>query len=431
MDVMWSALKKNLSLKKNCHKTYPSIFLHPSCYPNAAKMPETQEATASVKQAKLAGNAASCVLERLVVDATQTEAKCSNTSREANACLLYVLDFRGRNASPRPTFAFHKAKEMLSISRTFPSNYALEFGCRTLNVFFMSALIMEFLLFAATSYTDHILSSIGIFKTDKQVAQKKTSTRPAAHSVGLTHQVDIVIGGSEQEIYRSLKGAQEICSKLQDGRSVLCLQAMIELREKEADAAKIKFQECLFWPRGKNPEIEYLCFEQLMEINSLSTREQHLKWPIIYLLYACKTEHKWALHRAFLFLGDVFIIHNDEDTAINLFKVSLAGFTEMDVHHSRALCMLRLGDLAKKNGCTSEAIHFWRAAQPLFARSLQIKEVAQIDSRLGTCENAHQQALVTLETLNPPVQLVKEISGIPAKDPVDKDVEEQTVPIQV
>ncbi|KAF8179549.1 hypothetical protein K438DRAFT_1768911 [Mycena galopus ATCC 62051] len=252
---------------------------------------------------------------------------------------------------------------------------------------------------------------------------------PSLHATALWNigLIDIVIGGSEQEIYRSLKGAQEICSKLQDGRSVLCLQAMIELHEKKADAAKIKFQECLFWPREKNPEIEYLCFEQLMEINSLSTREQHLKGPIIYLLYACKTEHKWALHRAFLFLGDLFIINNDEDTAINLFKVSLAGFTEMDVHHSRALCMLRLGDLAKKNGRTSEAIHFWKAAQPLFAWSLQIKD----DSRLGTCENAHQQALVKLETLNPPVQLVKEISGIPAKDSVDKDVEEQTVPIQV
>ncbi|KAF8158750.1 hypothetical protein K438DRAFT_1860774 [Mycena galopus ATCC 62051] len=73
----------------------------------------------------------------------------------------------------------------------------------------------------------------------------------------------------------------------------------------------------------------------------------------------------------------------------------------MDVHHSRAQCMLHLGDLASKHGCTSEAINFWEAARPLFERTLQTKDVAQIDSRLATWEGDHHKALVKLESMHP------------------------------
>ncbi|KAF8146775.1 hypothetical protein K438DRAFT_2092589 [Mycena galopus ATCC 62051] len=253
----------------------------------------------------------------------------------------------------------------------------------------------------------------------------------ALWNIGL---IEIMIGGREEEICHSLKGAQEIFSKFEDRRSILCLQAVIELRERKADSAKIKFQECLYWPGAKNPDIECLCLEQLMEINSLPASKQHLEWPIIYILYASKAQHKWALHRAFLFLGDVFIANNDEDTATNLYHVSLAGFTEMDVHHSRAQCMLRLGDLAKKDGRTYEAITFWKAAQPLFAQSLQIKDVAQIDLRLATLENADQQRLLKLETLHAPTSdhlVTEENSEIGGKDSVHKEAEEHTIPITV
>jgi hypothetical protein len=62
------------------------------------------------------------------------------------------------------------------------------------------------------------------------------------------------------------------------------------------------------------------------------------------------------------------------------------GFTYMDVHRSRAQCMLRLGDLAKKQGDLSRAVEFWKESRPLFERSVQAKDFAQIDARLGAVE---------------------------------------------
>jgi zona occludens toxin (predicted ATPase) len=70
--------------------------------------------------------------------------------------------------------------------------------------------------------------------------------------------------------------------------------------------------------------------------------------------------------------------------------------------------MIRLGDLAEGQGCLSEAIAFWEEARPLFERSLQAKDVAQIDTRLSTVEKARQKALLELVTSHAPVHLVVE-----------------------
>ncbi|KAJ7847727.1 hypothetical protein B0H14DRAFT_3138434 [Mycena olivaceomarginata] len=107
------------------------------------------------------------------------------------------------------------------------------------------------------------------------------------------------------------------------------------------------------------------------------------KWPVIFLAYAHKSQKQLALHKALLFLGDVFSCTADWDTASNLYTVGLAGFTHMDVHRGRAQCLLRLGDLANRQGHCTEANTFWQTARPLFERSLQARDVAQIDKKLA------------------------------------------------
>jgi hypothetical protein len=66
--------------------------------------------------------------------------------------------------------------------------------------------------------------------------------------------------------------------------------------------------------------------------------------------------------------------------------------------------MVRLGDLANEQGHASQAISFWATARPLFERSLQAKDVAQIDVRLSTVDNASQKSLLQLTTLSAPDQ---------------------------
>ncbi|KAF8196230.1 hypothetical protein K438DRAFT_1760407 [Mycena galopus ATCC 62051] len=247
--------------------------------------------------------------------------------------------------------------------------------------------------------------------------QNSDSHAFALLNIGL---IDTMIGGAEENIYHNLKTAKGIFGR-ETVPGIICdfAQATMEHKEGKFDLAEVKFQECLSLSWGKDCQVVSFCLEQLANIWAWPVSRRQPKWAIIYLGFAWKFKQMLALHKALLFLGDVLIAHNDEGTAANVYQVALEGFTRMDVHRSRAQCMLHLGDLANKHGHISEAITLWTAARRLFERSLQTKDVTDIDSRLGTCENAHQQALIKL-TLCPPLELVKDkSSGNEGKDSVD------------
>ncbi|KAF8138007.1 hypothetical protein K438DRAFT_1947057 [Mycena galopus ATCC 62051] len=246
-----------------------------------------------------------------------------------------------------------------------------------------------------------------IFSGISETTSAEENNRAHASALFSIGVINIIIGGAEKEIPHNLKVAQSIMGN--HGHGIMMydlLQALIEFQEKKLDSAKIKFQKCLQLSWRKYHNVERLCFEKLANIKVWPTHKQQHKWPIIYLGYAYKYQYKLGLHKALLFLGDVFIADKDENTAATLYQVALEGFTETEIHHSRAQCMLRLGDLANKDGCTLEAITFWKAARPLFERSVP-KDVSQIDSRLAAFENAHQKSLGKVETLHAPLQLVK------------------------
>jgi hypothetical protein len=117
-------------------------------------------------------------------------------------------------------------------------------------------------------------------------------------------------------------------------------------------------------------------------------------------------KEKLGIYKAFQFLGDVFLLQNNEHTAIDLFTVALEGFTQMDVHCSRAECMLHLGDIFKGHGDLLKTVEFWGAARPLFERSSQAKQVENIDGRLvsvgGHALGQHKDNLAHLAELNEP-----------------------------
>ncbi|KAF8164615.1 hypothetical protein K438DRAFT_1857718 [Mycena galopus ATCC 62051] len=238
------------------------------------------------------------------------------------------------------------------------------------------------------------------------------------HAIALLNiaQIDTIIGVASQEVYHNLHSAREIFRNDNHPKETLFMcdtvQASMELRDGEFTRARDTFETCLHLSWGTSHGVGSVCLAQLANIKSWPASASQYKWPTIYLAFACKSKDKLALHQGLLFFGDIFIINDDEYTATNLYHVALAGFTQMDVHHSRAQCMSRLGDLANKQGDTSEAITFWKAAQPLFERSSQSKDVTEIHSKLARIEQAYPKNIMTLETLNAPVHLVTEISEI-------------------
>jgi tetratricopeptide (TPR) repeat protein len=226
------------------------------------------------------------------------------------------------------------------------------------------------------------------------------------------------MSGNTDDASCKLKQAKNIFGTWFPSQMIYCtmVEADIEFREEKFTTARVKFEGCFHV--GEENQVSSFCLERLADIRIWPAAQKESKWPMIYLAHAYKSKDKLGLHKALLFLGDVFVTIKDKTAATNLYIVALDGFTQMDVHRSRAQCMIRLGDLAEAQGCISKAIDFWQTAQPLFERSLQAKDVAQIEARLATVQKAPQQASLELDLdqlLNNETSAIEEIQGVHAE----------------
>lgn len=200
--------------------------------------------------------------------------------------------------------------------------------------------------------------------------------------------IDIELGLIGNEVEYNLESAKMLMNSIGYVTGVKYCemsQANLMLYKEEFLAAKTLFQQCLKWSWEKDAQVSSYCLENMANVSCW--RAADFDWTsayaMVYLLFAKKSQDKCAVHKALRSLGDVFMFYGDEETAINLFLVALEGFTSMDVHRSRADCMLRIGDIMKKRGDEVKAKSFWMEARPLFERSLQARNVAQVDSRLA------------------------------------------------
>ncbi|KAJ7822585.1 P-loop containing nucleoside triphosphate hydrolase protein [Mycena leptocephala] len=102
-----------------------------------------------------------------------------------------------------------------------------------------------------------------------------------------------------------------------------------------------------------------------------------------------------------------------KDNPCEVSKIALEGFTEMDVHCSRAECMLRLRDISMGHGNLLKAVEFWDGARPLFERSSQAKQVQHINERAANISKdvlqQHRNNLAHLAELNALAGTVEEL----------------------
>jgi hypothetical protein len=84
----------------------------------------------------------------------------------------------------------------------------------------------------------------------------------------------------------------------------------------------------------------------------------------------------------------------------------------MDIHQSRAECMVRLGDISNGHSNVLTALELWEAAKPLFERSSQSKQVQSVDERLeragGQVLERYEKNLACLVVLNAPAGMDEE-----------------------
>ncbi|KAJ7762882.1 hypothetical protein B0H14DRAFT_2633879 [Mycena olivaceomarginata] len=130
------------------------------------------------------------------------------------------------------------------------------------------------------------------------------------------------------------------------------------------------------------------------------------RWTTVFLAHAFKYHNNLTVHKALSSMGHILWAMGDLSTAQSMFTVALEGFTWMDVHRSRAECMLHLGEISQQRGDFEEAISSFKAARPLFERSSQVKDVEHVDSLVRSLEEeierGHSTKVAYLSTLNVP-----------------------------
>ncbi|KAJ7249967.1 hypothetical protein C8J57DRAFT_1723780 [Mycena rebaudengoi] len=244
----------------------------------------------------------------------------------------------------------------------------------------------------------HLLKSEYLESRKLQVAIA-SSCQPTSHDAILANLnivcIDIATGADQKIVRQNLDNckfhgkafyatrARRICLGADYGA------AELRLRDGPHGAAREMFEKCFTQSQDISTEQALLCLERLADystgMNSISTT---LRWAGVFLSLASKCKDKHQTMQALRCLGKIFSAEGDNETALSVFNVVLAGFTFMDVHRWRADCMVHIGDILNNRGEVMKAVKLWKAARPLFNRSSQMKDIIKIDAKLAEVDSA-------------------------------------------
>jgi tetratricopeptide (TPR) repeat protein len=200
-------------------------------------------------------------------------------------------------------------------------------------------------------------------------------------------QIAVEIGGAGHDVQQNLNTASELFQKINHSHgqtSCDMIRAALEVKQGNLLAGRKLFQECLRTAWGNQTTAVTYCLERLGSVQLWGVSDQtSFLWTVTFLVHSFKCKRKLELHKSLQFLGDLVKAQGDQETATSLFTVALDGFTHMDVHRSRAECMVRLGDISKLSGDEHKAVELWHTAVPLFERSSQRRQLADLHVKIA------------------------------------------------
>jgi tetratricopeptide (TPR) repeat protein len=209
-------------------------------------------------------------------------------------------------------------------------------------------------------------------------------------------QIDLELNTPVPEVRRNLEKAESLFTTMNFSiGTTWCeiFKGALHLREGDLLAAQTLFQANLKLTWGKDVDAVSYCLAGLADRRNWDTPD--LTWPMIFIVHSLKWRRQLEIHKALQFLGHVYLLYGDLQTATSLLTVALESFTQMDVHRSRAECMLQLGEISQLRGDRLKAEDLWKGARPLFERASQANQIAHIDERLARISQLQSARRVT------------------------------------
>ncbi|KAJ7791110.1 hypothetical protein B0H14DRAFT_3567790 [Mycena olivaceomarginata] len=237
---------------------------------------------------------------------------------------------------------------------------------------------------------------------------------PVEHAYALVNiaSIDIAIGAPTDVVSHNLNVAMTTFRNGQHSCGISACDyyhADLQHREGNATGAAVVYIRIFAAARDSDDQLACLCLRKLADpTKPVHADTESARWAVVFLAFALRPQVRSALtvHQALQRLGDTLVGQGAEVTALSILAVALDGFTQMDVHQSRAECMCTMGNVYMQQGDIFRAQELWEAAQPLFEHAEQEKEVTKIDERLQMLDVAQKfEALPKAELPAPQIPL--------------------------
>ncbi|KAJ7881454.1 hypothetical protein B0H13DRAFT_2278531 [Mycena leptocephala] len=249
-------------------------------------------------------------------------------------------------------------------------------------------------------------------------------------------EIDVAIGAPSQNVQRHIDVVISVFDSMRYAMGMkLCDTTLADLHLREGNTLEAErlFKDCMqfFW-KFDNVMITH-CLERFANAGQWGHTTPVPAWSTVFLVHSLKSKDKLAIFKSFKFLGDVFHAQGDQETAIALLSLALEEFTLMDVHRSRAECMLQLGNISAERGDLLKASELWKSARPLFECSSQAKHLLLIDEKLAqvsqeVTEHHAKKTLVGLLEVEPDGSLTIQMQEM---DNLVSVIENDTDPVAI
>ncbi|KAJ6614914.1 hypothetical protein B0H10DRAFT_2043148 [Mycena sp. CBHHK59/15] len=192
---------------------------------------------------------------------------------------------------------------------------------------------------------------------------------PASHAYALCSvaAIDIATRVDQQDVRKSLDFAKSLVVAIPYPRGIMICDVItndLDLREGRVQEAKQFYQQCFTSCQTTDDEMSAACLEKLGDIGyAMHTLESTFRWAVVALVYSLRCRNGLAIYHAFRYLGDIFVTEKDETMALSLFGVASDGYT-------------------KHQNEVAKAVEMWKAALPMFAKSLQAPQAARTEEKL-------------------------------------------------
>ncbi|KAK7028647.1 NB-ARC domain-containing protein [Favolaschia claudopus] len=184
-----------------------------------------------------------------------------------------------------------------------------------------------------------------------QATSATTDRRHYAASLAFVAYLDILLGGSEEDIQRNLDAAEAVYTALGGMRILLCsfVRACLRLQHGEKDGARTDLLNCLMKTRRIYQDIHGYCLEYLSDPKQkLFGSTETFQWAVVSLAFFVKKKDPVGSLNSLRRLADTLLYFGEEETALCLFQVGMEGATEMGIHRLEAECMGGIANIEKR-----------------------------------------------------------------------------------